>query len=196
MGTQSGLIPLEEAREFDTVLFRGGGKAFKVCSFLLSIFDKEWRNLKNKPWHMGKLWRRNAFGWFVFEGVTPCSDIRFHSFAELSKCRIYRVSRVPVTEKFKTKMEERYRYKKYDIIVYGSTTFQYLILRAVEWFQKTFIPWHKFTISLWRVLNDRYTCWELCEAMDRDAGIDWCKRSRYPLITDFLKKYETRKART
>ena len=180
-------IELKDAERVDTVTFKGNGTVFNILSFLLGIFSKEWRCLTFKPWHMGKLWRRTLDGWLVFEGVSPRSKISFYSNAVLSNVRIYRLTEHGPTDKFMYKCEQRYLGKPYDVAVYGGTMFQYLLLRFIEWFQNTFIRWHKFTISLWRVLNDRLTCWELCEAVDRDYGIDWCARSRYPMITDFLR---------
>ena len=82
--------------------------------------------------------------------------------------------------------------------VYFRTMIQYLTLRFVEYLQNTFVPWHKFAISLPRVLDDRYTCWELVykfarvmgKPIQESAGLS---ASRYPLISDFVRAMKGRR---
>jgi hypothetical protein len=135
---------------------------------------------------MGKVWDIDDKGLFVFEGTAPRSRIHHYNYDELTNCVIYRVTDHEITSQFKALMIRRYLHKRYDVSVYFRTAIQYIVLRVIERIQHIVCPYHKFTMSLPRVLNDRYTCWELVEAIDRDAGIDWCPRSRYPMITDFL----------
>jgi hypothetical protein len=40
----------------DIIMFDGSGPTFKALSWLLGRFDKNWRNMKRKPWHVGFLY--------------------------------------------------------------------------------------------------------------------------------------------
>ena len=68
-------------------------------------------------------------------------------------------------------------HKGYDAAVYFWTVLQYFIL-------------HFFNHHIPRVLDNRYTCWELAFVFARERGKPIQSIHDYPIITDFLKEVE------
>lgn len=174
------------------------GKFFSVSGILgniLKLFDHKWGGW---GWHVAFAWEKTALGWYILEATRLGVMINFYPNEYLSKNTRYwewfmDYPEQDVMDNFAGEVVG----KKYDVAVYFSTALQYLILRVIEWFQKKFIPWHKFTISLPRILNDRWTCWELvfwfCRTMGKpiqeSIGLP---ATRYPLISDFVKAMNTK----
>jgi hypothetical protein len=184
-------VDMEQLLPGDTLLFKGNGPVFKFFSFLLSIFDSDWRKRAWKPWHMAIAWDKAYSGWYVLEATDKGVETNYYKEIDLRhNCRAYHWLDGLVTKEERQRFLDEHINKRYDVAFYFFTSLQYLALRVVEWTQKKFIPWHQFTISLPRVLNDRFCCWELAEAFDRFMGKPWCDKSRYPLITDLLKTVE------
>jgi len=166
-----------------------------MLSLLLWVFFPWWNR---RDWHMAIVWRRGRSqrGWWVMEALSPGVCLNYYTTEQLaaewtSRHWLPRMDRYK-REKLMRAFFNEHINRKYDAAVYVLTLLQYLALRAVEWLQKTFIPWHHFTISLWRVLDNRFTCWELAFAFCRHMGKPVQEAigkpaSRYPLITDFIK---------
>lgn len=170
-------IPLSQAKPGDTVLFKGNGPLFAFFNFALSTYIPKWRRLKWKPWHMGKLWGKTPEGWFVMEAWTPISRLQYYSNAELEQRAKVVAWLGPLDADFKMKCEQQYLHKPYDVTVYFWTMAQYFVR-------------HYWNRVIPRLLDDRYTCWELVQSIDCDAGKGWGSKYDCVMITDFPPLYE------
>jgi len=179
----------------DIVEFKRKGFMSWFLGGLLKLFNPSWDGY---GWHLAILWQPGYDGWYILEATGQGVRKNWYDRTYLQKnTRIWSwLDEAPLDGYMKTFLA-RHINKRYDVAVYIHTLVQYLLLRAIEWFQKTFIPWHKFNISLPRVLNNRWTCWEIvfwfCRDMGKpiqeSIGLDY---TRYPLITDFLRAVTNR----
>ena len=174
----------------DIVVFKGEGFLFKVLSGILCLFDSEWRRREFKGWHVAfvsRFWDNHPIICEALAGGVT------ENFLETDReLKVYQWFDYPVDPH---DFVDSHMGKKYDVAVYFHTMIQYLLLKGVEWFQKKFIPWHEFTISLPRILNDRYTCWEntfwFCRAMGKPIQeSEGLSATRYPMITNLLRALE------
>ncbi len=162
----------------DIVTFRGKGPVFGFFNILLNLFDDYWRSLDWKPWHMGILWQETYGGWYVLEAIGQGVKINYYSTEHLkdnTRCWDWLDG--------EASMEKRFEFlrghidKRYDVGIYFWTMLQYLVR-------------HYFNHRIPRLLDERFTCWELvsewCEFMEKPI------HSKYdcPLITDILKNLE------
>ncbi len=185
-------------RRGDIVEFKRKGFVSKVLGGLLKLFERDWDGW---GWHLAIAWDKAYEGWYILEATAMGQKINYYSDEHLAQnSRSWEwLDKIP-TQKQMGKFLESHIDKAYDVTIYAHTIIQYLLLRAIEWFQNKFIPWHKFTISLPHVLNERYSCWELtfnfCRFMGKPVQESiGLSSTRYPLISDFLKAIKSTKQR-
>lgn len=172
---EQGLVTLYEARSGDTLMFKGKGLVFGIFNFLLCIFEKRWRQIPRelRPWHLGKVTSAQTDGLFVLEGTSPCCREHFYYFSELrGKACVARWLKTPIPKDRWEIYNKEFIGKKYDVPVYFWTMAQYLIRHY----------WNK---CIPRLLDDRYTCWELVQSIDCDEGEPWGSKYDCVMITDF-----------
>lgn len=163
------------------IAFKGRGKLFKTLSFFLGCFSPKWRKLEWKPWHLAPV-----VGWskgrpVVFEHIKPYCLVGFRTVQQGEDCKIYTLPKNINPKNLSLFLGQRIN-KKYDVGVYFWTIAQYIILRTCN---------H----SIPRILNDRFTCWELSFEFARASGQplqEYCGKNfaHYPMITDFLDSME------
>lgn len=173
----------------DIIVFKGKGLVYTILGTILKLFERDWDKW---GWHIGFLSREDPFyGWMVCEATAdgvqenPLND---------RECRNYHWLDTPDQSKI-NRFVNKHLGEKYDVAVYFFTMIQYLLLRVIEGFQNRFIPWHKFTISFPRILDDRWTCWEVlfwfCRSMGKPIQESLGHTAtRYPMITDLTKALE------
>jgi hypothetical protein len=164
----------QQIRAGQIVLFKGKGLVFSILSLLIAIVDSNWRGRKWKPWHCGILWRKDTGGWYVFEGYAPRSRLHFYANADLKDARFY--NWVPFYPKAEVFLETHID-KPYDVAIYFWTGVQYLIR-------------HYLNHRIPRLLDDRYTCWELISEYASFMGKPVQSRFDCPMIPDILKAIE------
>jgi hypothetical protein len=167
-------IPLAEVRPGDILLCAGSGFIFSVLSFLISIFDSDWRKLKRKPWHCRLVVSGYGRTAIVLEALAGGVVEKPIDAIPLEKQRAFRWFNEPINADFLSKWVDAHLGKPYDVMAYFSTAAQYL-LRAI-WNRR--IP---------RLLDDRYTCQELIMELAEDAGKPMASKRDCPLITDLCK---------
>ena len=162
-------------RKGNIIAFKGRGFTFTILSFLLSIFDKEWRGEDWKPWHLAIAWARAYGGWYILEATGAGVKINFYDnkFLESNTRSWEWLGEKPDSDKMAQFLKEHIL-KRYDVAVYFWTIAQYLVR-------------HYFHHSLPLVLNNRYSCWELVDEWCDEMGKPWAPKYGFPLITDFLK---------
>lgn len=162
-----------ELQRGDIILYRGTGKVFRILSFALGLFDKNWRKLQWKPWHMAfvadEVANMYTIGESVSKGVTeawlnPDADFRVYRW----------FNEEPVYLEVKMFLLDR-AYCRYDLTIYLHTLVFYIIR-------------HFFNRPIPKLLDNRYSCWELvgefCNEMQEPIA------SKYDtfFITDILRE--------
>ena len=156
----------------DVVIFKRSGFISFVIGSLIKFFEKWWDFW---GWHMAVVWQEAHGGWYILEAMGQGVKINYYTDKFLAeKTRIYTWLDEEPTEEKMGKFLAGHINKRYDVAIYFWTALQYLIR-------------HYFNHRIPRLLDERFTCWELafafCEEMGKPIG------SKYdcPIITDFLK---------
>jgi len=169
-------IPIIQTKPGDVITFKGTGPAFSFFSALLCVFDGGWRKLTWKPWHMGIAWSQlDDDGLLVLEATGEGVKADRKPTAEVeTKCRAYRWLDEPPSNTEMVDFFDSHINKRYDVLIYVWTTIQYLFR-------------HFFNRRVPRLLDDRFTCWELAFEFCEDRGKPIGSKYDCPMITDFLR---------
>jgi hypothetical protein len=143
-------------------------------SFLSSIFDSQWRDLKRKPWHVRLVVSGYGRTATVLDALAKGVEEKPIDSIPLDKQQAYRWFDDSINADFLKKWVEAHIGKRYDVLAYFWTAAQYLA-RAIF---NRYIP---------RLLDDKYTCWELIMEFCEDAGKPMNSKRDCPLITDLCK---------
>jgi hypothetical protein len=164
-------ISLSEARRGDILVHKGEGIVFEILSRFLRLFESWWDRW---GWHMSFVVLRVMNQLTIAEArelFTGCREIT----TQTSNIRCYRYfDEVPDLEATSVYLTNSMG-KRYDVAVYFFTMIQYLVL-------------HFRNKSLPRILDDRYTCWELVFDYCTEMGKPITTIRKYPILTDFLKE--------
>ena len=167
-----------EVEPGDILIFKRNPKdlASRILSWLLKRFERDWDRW---GWHTGHISAVLSHGTIVTAEATGdgVQAITYPSLESLGEVRVYRWLDEPNLDDLKTFTEEHLG-RDYDVACYFWTSLQYLIL-------------HLFNHPMPRILDDKYTCWELVCAMARAMGKPLQPIHKYPLITDMVKVLET-----
>jgi hypothetical protein len=174
-------IPITECRPGDLILCDLGTICLKpsnivgpVLSFLIGLFDREWHGLERKPWHCRIVVSGYGRTAVVLEALAPGVVEMPIDSIPLNKQRAYRWLDAPVNAATLKEWIDCHLGKRYDVLAYGFTALQYL-LRAI---------WNRY---IPRLLDDRYTCWELVMEFYEDSGKPMHSKRDCPLITDLCR---------
>lgn len=155
----------------DFVLFDGSGPTFTILSWLLGRWDKSWRLLKRKPWHVAFLAGKGSNDdWYVGEAAeTGVGEQRLKDYKE--PYLIFSWFDKPPGEVAVLAFMSKHRGEKYD------NFWGYFF--TILWF---FISWFP------RVIDRRYQCWEFLYLFAADFGKPIDEEYAYPLITILMDK--------
>lgn len=140
------------------------------------MLDKEWDGW---GWHLAIAWEKSTIedSWYILEARQDGVEINLYPTLFLkSQTRMYQwLDKQPTKKQLKSFLGTHLG-NKYDVTIYFWTSFQYLIR-------------HFFNHRIPRLLDNRYTCWELvfefCEAMGKPiSSIYDC-----PIIADAVKVF-------
>jgi hypothetical protein len=136
------------------------------------LFEKDWDGW---GWHVGIVWQRGLSGWFILEAVGAGVRINYYEEATLNgRVRTHRwLEEEPAEEKMNDFLAGHIE-KKYDVAVYFWTALQYLVR-------------HYFNRRIPRLLDDRYTCWELAAAFYDAMGKPAHSKYDCPMLPDMLR---------
>jgi hypothetical protein len=156
----------------DIILFDGQGCFFHLLSFLLGLFDKDWRTLKRKPWHVGFISRIEDSVVYICEAREP--TVR-ETVLDTFRTDYQVVHWLESVDQNKVReFVNKAKGKRYDIAIYFWTSLA-IIIR------------HFFNHRIPKLLDERFDCWELiaefCDFMNRPIV------SKYDtiIITDLVK---------
>jgi hypothetical protein len=164
-------IPITECRPGDTILCDEAGPVAGVLSFLIGLFNNDWRTLKRKPWHCRLVVSGYGATATVLEALAPGVVNSPIDSIPLDKQHAYRWLDSPINSYNLTRWAFEHLGKRYDVLAYFWTAFQYLF-RAI---------WNRY---IPRLLDDHYTCWELVMEFYEDFGKPMHSKRDCPLITD------------
>ena len=163
----------------DILVFRRKGFISGVLGWVLKRFEPWWDGW---GWHMAIAWKKGHFGYWILEAAAQGVKVNLIQEKVLkSDVRTYRWLDEPPSDEDLEKFMSENLNRGYDAAVYLWTMIQYLVL-------------HFFNHSIPRLLDNRYTCWELAFLFAREMGKPIQSVHEYPILTDFLKEVEEKRA--
>lgn len=159
----------------DIFLTDGKGPVFTILSWLLGRFDKDWRKLKRKPWHVGFLTRSDkingVISWRIGEARGE-GGVQENRLTDLKNpYQVFRWFDTPPDEAKVGELMKKRCGDKYDPF------WGYLFV--ILWF---FIKWFP------RIINRRWMCWEFLYYFCVQMGKPMDEEYEYPLITIMMVK--------
>lgn len=158
----------------DLVEFKRHGLVGAVLGGLLRLLDRKWDGW---GWHLAVIWEKSDLsdGWYIMEALASGVETNYYSREYICKqCRVYHwLDQEPTEEKLAMFLKEHLN-MSYDVAIYFWTTLQYLIR-------------HFFNRRIPRMLNERFTCWELVFAFCEDMGKPIGSKYDCPMINDFIR---------
>jgi len=164
-------------RTGDLVEFKRRGPVSAVLGGLLHLIDRSWDAW---GWHLAVIWEKSDLGdgWYIMEALSGGVETNYYSMEDIrTRCRVYHWLDQEPDAKSQSKFLKGHLGKDYDVAVYFWTSLQYLIRHFIN----RRIP---------RLLDERFTCWELmatwCDFMGKPV------HSKYdcPMISDIIKKIQ------
>lgn len=155
----------------DIIEFKRQGFVSALLGGFLKLFERDWDGW---GWHLAIAWEAAHDGWFILEARHGVEINYFPNRFLKENTRFYRWLSVPPTMRKMNKFLSEHAGKSYDVTVYFWTALQYLIR-------------HYFNHRIPRLLDDKFTCWELvfefCDIMGKPVS------SKYdcPILIDFIK---------
>ena len=162
----------------DIVEFKRKGFVSCVLGGLLKLFNPSWDAW---GWHLGILWEGSLDGWIILEATGTGVKINWYSARYLMRnTRCWKwfdetPSRASMNKFFKSHID-----KKYDIEVYFWTALAVIVR-------------HYINRPVSKILDEKYSCWELVQEFTADMGKPIQSKYDVVLITDII---NTLKART
>jgi len=146
----------------------------KIAFILTKLLKLFYKNYDGWGWHMGIVASRTTDGndYWILEATWPTSKLTLLS--QMGKYRSYQWLDV-------INMNKHYEFvnshigKKYDILLYPWTTIQYLFRHY----------WNK---PIPRLLDDRFTCWELATEYCEFMGKRMVSKYDCPILPEIVTK--------
>lgn len=156
----------------DLVECKREGFTARVLGGVLRLFDPEWDGF---GWHVRIAWDKGSYGWFMLEATGDGVRLNYYDEAELSgKVRCHTWLDIIPPKRRMNEFLAGHIGKKYDVAVYFWTALQYLLR-------------HYFNRRIPRLLDDRYTCWELAAAFFDAMGKPVHSKYDCPMLPDMLR---------
>ena len=156
----------------DLIEFRRSGFVSAVLGGMLRLLDPEWDGW---GWHVGIAWQFHYHGWYVLESRAGGPEINWYPETWLkANTRSHRWLDFIPDEDDLSSFLNRHIGKKYDVSIYFWTAFQYLIR-------------HFFNHRIPRLLDDRYTCWELAAEFYEELGEPLQSKYDCPMLPDMIR---------
>jgi hypothetical protein len=139
---------------------------------LLKLFNPSWDMY---GWHLAILWEKSLDGWIILEAVGQGVKINYYSTKFLDRnTRCWKWFDEPPTRAKMNKFFEAHIDKKYDVQVYFWTALAVIIR-------------HYINRPVPKLLDDRFTCWELVQYFSESIGKPIQSKYDVVLITDIIK---------
>lgn len=157
------------------VEFKRGGFVSKFLGSILKLFERDWDGW---GWHLGIAWGDDFNGWYVLEALSGGVEMNYYSDEYLREnTRVWKWFDKPPLKKKMGKFLLDHINENYDVGVYFWTLAQYLIR-------------HYFNRRIPRLLDNRWTCWELAFWFCREMGKPIQSIYDCPLISDAIRVFK------
>ncbi len=167
-------IEKSEIRAGDVIVFKGEGYIFRLCSLLFSVLDSSWRKRDWKPWHVAFLTQMDSI---ICEATAKGVVLTPLFKYEGKEWRCYRWFSESPRDIDIARFLGYYYGKKYDVLLYFWTLVQYIFR-------------HYWNRPIPRLLDDRFTCWELVASFAEDMGKPLQSKYDCPTLPDILNALE------
>lgn len=162
----------------DNLVFKRSGLLANILSLLVKMFYPKWDRW---GWHMAVVaWYDNSKrDWMILEAtgqgvvLTPLSVL----IGKSGMPRIYHWNKVRINKDKVKAFVDTHLGQRYDVLLYFWTFAQYLFRHF----------WNK---PIPRLLDYRWTCWELATEFDEFMGKPIVSKFDCPVIADLVKKLE------
>ena len=155
-----------------------GGKFPSVSWFLsrlLKVFERDWNGW---GWHLSIAWLQGFDGWYILEATSDGVQMNFYDNDYLfHDTRIYKWFDEPPSLVARELFYQQHIGKRYDVAIYFWTGLAILIR-------------HYFNRPIPKLLDQRYSCWELIQEFSTEMGKPIVSRYDVVIITDIIKALE------
>lgn len=162
----------------DILEFKRKGFVSKVLGDLLGFFERDWDKF---GWHLAIAWDKAYGGWYILEATALGQKINYYSdehLAENSRSWNW-LDKTPGTKQM-GKFLESHIDKSYDVGIYFWTTFA-IIFR------------HYFNHPIPKLLDNRFSCWELVQSFAEDMGKPIISKYDVVIISDMIRAFKGKK---
>jgi len=167
-------IEYSQIRPGDIVEFKGSGLVFNLLSPVIKLCFRDWNRW---GWHLAIVSHKLNGDWMIFEELGTGAQISKLSNTPIENLRFYRWFDVEPDYNHIIDFEETYQGEAYDVQLYFWTAIQYFAMRL-------------FHRRVNKILNHRWTCWELvCEFCGK-MGKPLVPLMVCPILPDLLRKLE------
>jgi len=169
-----------DVRVGDIVAFKLTSSGAKILSFIIGIFEPEWRKRKQKYWHLAVvsevLEDQNAVK--LIEAVAQGTSENFYQINDLlQRASVFHWFDRPITKHRIKHFKEIYLGRPYDI-------FGAYLLTIVSYLTK------KYLHLPFRLVDTFFQCWELVGSFARFNGNPFQLEWEYPMIHTIIKRLE------
>ena len=157
----------------DFILFDGYGVTFEILSTLLGHYDKNWKDLIEKPWHVAFLTRQDANGnWLMAEanGSKGVQEAKLSEYAP-EKYLVFHWFDAPIAEIDVQQFIQMCYGDKYD------NFWGYFF--TILWYYWRWFP---------RIITRRYMCWEFLYFFAETFGKPIDVEYDYPFLPILMQK--------
>ena len=157
------------------VEFKREGFVSLVLGNLLKLFERDWDFY---GWHLGILWDRAYDGWYILEATGPGVKVNYYSNSYLEKNSRYWdwLDKEPTRVDMGLFLKEHIN-QKYDVATYFFTALA-IIIR------------HYFNRPIPKLLDERFSCWELAAEFCADMGEPIVSKYDVILLPDLIKAFK------
>lgn len=145
-----------------------------ILGGILKLIESDWDGW---GWHLGIAYqeqtRNGVHGWIILESIGKGVDTHWRSDTDLSRCRTWKWFK-HVNAVYAEAFKDEHLGDDYDVNVYFWTGIA-IIFR------------HYWNRRIPRLLDDRYTCWELVQQFAEKMGKPICSPYDVIIICDMIK---------
>ena len=156
----------------DIVVFKRKGPVSFILGGILKLFERDWDAW---GWHVAFVSGQDDNGWNICEALA--GGVAENPLSLYQDYKVYRWFDEALDQLKVNKFVTSYLGKPYDIAIYFWTTLAVIIRHY----------WNK---PISKLLDERYSCWELTQEFTMDIGKPILSRYDVVIITDIMKSLE------
>lgn len=156
----------------DIIEFKRKGFVSWFLGGLLKLLKRDWDSW---GWHLGIAWQRSWYGWYILEATGKGICLNWYSDAYLAQStRVWEWFDEELDPMDMSSFLKKHINKKYDVAIYFWTSLAVIIR-------------HYFNHPIPKLLDDRFSCWELVQEFSTEMGKPIISRYNVVVIIDIIK---------